>query len=130
MTETTNADIRFYLAGPLAEAKALGMPFRSLGSQSDLDKCICLAERLAYISSSNTDYTKIVHVNPDQILQAQKQKIRRWLNRPEIWLAVSLVADMLSMKGRLSGSDLNNIIGRAITPKWQKSLYFGMARRQ
>ncbi len=122
------ADIRIRLAGPLAEAKALGKPFQSLGSQSDLDRCICLAERLAHFSVFINDYTTIVHLNPNQILQTEKQRIRRWLSRPNIWFTVSLVADILSKYGRLSSSNMNYIIGRAMSPRWQKHLKFGLAR--
>lgn len=46
---TTCDEMRILLAGPLAEAKASGTHLRSLGSQSDLDKCFRMAFRLVHL---------------------------------------------------------------------------------
>ena len=126
--QSTYADIRIALAGPLAEAKIIGKPLRALGSKSDLDSCIYQVERLARLRSFMAGYIKVKPLNPEQIFEAEKRRTSRWLRRPEIWAAVSLVAFVLFHKGRMSGPALNNIIGAAGALKGQMNLNFGLGR--
>lgn len=126
--ESTYADIRIALAGPLAEAKILGKPLRALGSQSDLDSCIYQVERLARLGSFMGEYIEVTPPNPEQIFEAEKRRTRRWLARPEVWTAVSLVSYVLFHKGKLSGPVLNNVIGAASALRGQRPLEFGVRR--
>jgi hypothetical protein len=66
--KTTYSDIRICLAGPLAEAKALGKPLRSLGSRSDLDKCIRLANRLECLNTFVSEFVEIDELKGVELL--------------------------------------------------------------
>ena len=126
--ESTYADIRIALAGPLAEAKILGKPLRALGSQSDFDSCIYQVERLARLGSFMAEYIEVTPPNPEQIFETEKRRTRRWLARSEVWSAVSLVSYVLFHKGKLSGPVLNNVIGAASALRGQRPLEFGVRR--
>jgi hypothetical protein len=127
--ESTYADIRIALAGPLAEAKIIGKPLRALGSKSDLDSCIYQVERLDRLRSFMAGYIEVTPPDPEQIFEVEKRRVHRWLRRPEIWTAVSLVAFVLFHKGKLSGSALNNVIGVTSALKTgQRPLAFGLHR--
>lgn len=125
--DSTCSDIRIALAGPLAEAKFLGKPLRLLGSKKDLDSCIYQVERLARLRSFMAEYIEVQPFDPEQIYEAEKRRIRRWLARPEIWSALMLVSYALFHEGKLSGSVLNNVIGVASALRsGQRPLNFGL----
>ena len=81
---TTSSDIRIFLAGPLAEAKALGKPLRSLGSRSDLEKCIRLANRLECLNTFVSEFADIHELNGVDLLDDERKRVRRWLSQPRI----------------------------------------------
>jgi len=97
--KTTCSDIRICLAGPLAEAKALGKPLRSLGSRSDLEKCIHLSNRLECLNTFVSEFADIDELNGVDLLDRERKKVRRWLSQPRAWSAISLAAERLSMTG-------------------------------
>jgi len=121
---TTHSDIRIFLAGPLAEAKALGTPLRSLGSRSDLEKCIRLANRLECLNTFVSGFVDIDELKGVVLLDGERKRVRRWLTQPRIWNAISLAAERLSMTGQLNRQDLDNLVGRAFVKEWQLYLRF------
>jgi hypothetical protein len=122
--KTTRSDIRIGLAGPLAEAKALGKPLRSLGSRSDLEKCIRLANRLECLNTFVSEFVEIDELKGVELLDGERKRVRRWLSQPKIWNAISLAAERLSMTGQLNRQDLDNLVGRAFVKEWQFCLKF------
>jgi len=122
--KTTCSDIRIYLAGPLAEAKALGKPLRSLGSRSDLEKCIRLANRLECLNEYVSEFVDIDELEGVDILDGERKRVRRWLSQPRVWNAISLAAERLSMTGRLNWQDLDSLVGKAFVEEWQLCLKF------
>jgi hypothetical protein len=122
--KTTRSDIRIGLAGPLAEAKALGKPLRSLGSRSDLEKCIRLANRLECLNRFVTEFVDIDELKGVDILDGERKRVRRWLSQPRVWNAISLAAERLSNTGQLNRQDLDNLVGRAFVKEWQLCLKF------
>jgi hypothetical protein len=125
---TSLADIRIGLAGPLAEAKALGQPLRTLGSKSDLDRCIYLAQRLNVLHHFLTGFIKIAPIDPRRLLDTEKRKVRRWLGHPSTWSAIETIAKALELDNRLSGPELNDVIGLAMTPKKQGHFAFAVGK--
>jgi hypothetical protein len=122
------ADIRIGLAGPLAGAKALGKSFSVQGTLSDLKRCVYLAERLARISTYLRDYADIKPLSPDELLENEKQRVRRWLGRKKVWSAISLIAETLAENGRLNSPVIGDVYGLAVTPEWQEHLNFVLRR--
>jgi hypothetical protein len=126
--QSSCADIRIGLAGPLAGSKALGKSFLVQGSMSDLKRCVYLAERLARISTYLRDYTDIGPISADELLENEKQRVRRWLGRKKVWSAISLIAETLAENGRLNSPAIGDVYGLAVTPKLQEHLNFVLQR--
>ena len=122
--KTTSSDIRIFLAGPLAEAKALGKPLRSLGSRSDLEMCLRLANRLECLNTFVSEFADIDQVKGVDLLDAERKRVRRWLSQRRVWSAISLAAERLSMTGQLNRQDLDNLVGRAHIHEWQLSIWY------
>ena len=122
--KTTSSDIRIFLAGPLAEAKALGKPLRSLGSRSDLEKCLRLANRLECLNEYVSGFADIGGLKSVALLDEERKKVRRWLSQPRVWNAISLAAERLSMTGQLNRQDLDKLVGRAFVKEWQLCIRF------
>src|SRR3972149_917140 len=121
---TTCADIRIYLAGPLAEARALGTPLRSLGARSDLEYCLNMAVRLNHLGDFVSQFTEIALIDVEKIMDTQRCKTRRWLARPKVWKTIELIAGILSSEGNLNIQQLNYLIGAAGLPDKQFPLNF------
>jgi len=122
--ETTRSDIRICLSGPLAEAKALGKPLRSLGSRSDLEKCIRLANRLEALNTFVSEFVEIDELKGVDVLDSERRRVRRWLAQSKVWDSVSSIADKLSVKGTLNGRDLDSLVGVALVRERQIVLPF------
>ena len=75
--ETTRSDIRIFLAGPLADAKALSKPLRSIGAKSDLTKCLNLASRLTHLHSYVSQFAGIAPIDTENILNTERLLVRR-----------------------------------------------------
>lgn len=111
--ETTCADIRIALAGPIAEAKALGTPLRSLGSRSDLENCLRLARRLSTLQSFVSELAEVPPVDPHSILEREQRSVGHWIGRPATWRTIQLVARALMFRGALTPEFLHFWIGVA-----------------
>lgn len=121
--ETTCADIRIALAGPIAEAKALGTPLRSLGSRSDLENCLRLAGRLSTLQSFVSEFAEVPPVDPDLILEVERRSVRRWMGRPGTWKTIRLVARVLKFRGALTPEFLDFWIGVAASSNRQAQFF-------
>ncbi len=122
--EATCAEIRIALAGPLAEAKVLGKPLRSLGARSDLDKCIYEVKRLKMLRSYIARYTDLDPVGASNILSREKRKVRQWIAHPKVWKVIVQLAQKLSAQGILNGKHIDKIIGSVTSPAQQATLDF------
>ena len=129
--ETTRADIHIALAGPLAEAKALGKPLRSLGAKSDLDRCMYLLERLDMLGSYISQHTDFKPLIPRNCLNLEKRKVRQWIAHPNVWRVIVRMAEKLSVNGSLTEKNIDDLIGSVNSPKRQATLDFsGMSLRK
>lgn len=117
-----SADLRIKLAGPLAEAKALNQPMRSLGAYSDLNGCHGLASSLEAHWVTLRSFADIEPVGTAAWMNSQRQQVRRWLGRPKVWYLVLRVADLLARQGALSGPDVYRELARIQAPAPQQTL--------
>lgn len=122
--ESSRSDIRIYLAGPLAQAKVLCKPLRTLGAKSDLVKCLNLASRLAQLHSYVSEFAEIAPVDTEKILNNERLFVRRWLAKPDVWNAVELIARKLSLFGAISNQFLDELVGISYSPEIQRNFIF------
>jgi hypothetical protein len=110
--KSTLADVRIYLAGPLAEAKILGKPLRSHGAESDLEYCMAMISKLGFLSEFISSLVNIEQIDPVALLNHERQKVRRWLAQPKVWACVRLVALNLLASGKVNRNELEYITHR------------------
>lgn len=122
--KNTLADMRILLAGPLAEAKLLGQPMRSLGSISDFEKCIGKANKLKTLSEFISDITPVEPINPERLLEEQRKKTRRWLMQSRVWASIKMAAKVLVLDGTLNARQLGIIIAAQSLQQQQLPFYF------
>ncbi len=96
------AEVRILLAGPLAEAKVLNKPLRSLGAKSDLERCQRIAQRLDILYEFVVEQTGLNLRKPLELVDMQRSRVRRWLGRPSTWQAIETVALQLAKTGEAS----------------------------
>lgn len=89
------SDIRILLAGPLAEAKAIGQPLRAPGAYSDLDSCRSIVDSLLERRQRLAKLADIPETNPNKLLEAQRRYVRRWVGRPRTWYMITRLAERL-----------------------------------
>lgn len=104
------AVIRVALAGPLAEAKALGKPLRALGARSDLDLCREHAEQLRYFHAYLTSYAPLLRFESAELLNRERRQVRRWVGRRHIWANIRNLADCLTCDGSLDWGQICNAL--------------------
>ena len=116
-------DIRIKLAGPLAEAKYLGLPLRTLGAWHDLVCCERIAKRLGALHEGlwHTCFALPPFCPYEQIARERKA-VRRWIGRPSNWRSITAIAEALLERERLSGEELLQINLMARTPAHQPVL--------
>lgn len=108
------ADIRISLAGPLAEAKLLNKPLRSLGAESDLSACQSIAHSMAVrhrqlqelIEVTAPGNSKLPTVDMLELIDEQRRSVRRWVGRPAVWNTLKEIAEQLIKSRVLNGQDL------------------------
>ncbi len=111
--ERIKADMRILLAGPLAEARALGKPLRSLGSRSDLERALLLGRRLEDLSFMMQFYGPVKRVIGHEILASLRKETRATLGRPGIWRTVTTLARALERERVLDATRIHELIGEA-----------------
>jgi hypothetical protein len=109
--ERIKADMRILLAGPLAEAKALGKPLRALGAKSDLDNALRLGRRLEDLSCMLQLYGPVKRVAGHEILTSLRKETRATLGRPAIWRIVLTLARALQQDHVLDATRIHELIG-------------------
>lgn len=109
--DTTTADIRILLAGPMAEAKATGTSLRSLGAVSDLQCSLLLASRLNTLYAHVSEFADIEPIQPSRLLEEEKRRVRRWISVPKNWAVVGRIACAVLWYGEIDRRQLDNIIG-------------------
>lgn len=118
----TRDEMRILLAGPLAEAKALGQPLRSLGAYSDLEKCRYLARRLDILREYLCGLHPVSEIRGRIIMNQVRHSTRLWVGRKKIWNLIDVVASALMEHGEINGADLGYLVGKASETWNQKML--------
>lgn len=113
----------FALAGPLAEARLLGKPMRTLGSIGDLES----VHQLMRWPETQGGGQPHGAVRPEAKLffEAEIRRTRRILNRPPVWHAVTVIAGDLLTWGRLRSDDVAGTVQWAMGGCRQISLFTG-----
>lgn len=106
------AEIRISIAGPLAEAKALGKSLRDLGARSDLITCQRIRRRLERLRHHLYVQGLPGRWSSSAMLNAERESVRRWLARPKVWRQVRAVAERLAEETVLDAEDVHYAIGQ------------------
>ena len=114
-------EMKISLAGPLAEAKALGKPLRTPGAILDFQDCIRVANQLNRFSRTYSRRYPISFTPGYQVMNQSRVSTRRWLAHPKIWRMIVTVARHLSERGKLFGPDLCYLVGLA-GEEWEQSV--------
>lgn len=119
-------DAVFTLAGPLAEAKLLGLPMRTIDSIGDLETIHQLMRWPA--SGGEGQPHGVVRTEAKPFFEGALRRTRRVLSRPVVWNAVTEVAqDLLSWR-RLKGDDVAESVQRVLGGGRQMGLFTGGRR--
>jgi ATP-dependent Zn protease len=110
------------LAGPLAEAKMLGAPLRSLGATSDFAQALSICEALTEVRQALSGHTVLPDGNERDFLDRMCRRTRRLLAHPKRWRAVEELARDLLGWGVLSGADVAETVAWAHRPRGQLGL--------
>ena len=113
--------MKISLAGPLAEAKALGKPLRTPGAILDFRDCIRVASQLNRFSRTYSGLYPQSLTPGYQVMNRARISTRRWLAQPKLWRIIVTVARHLSERGKLFGSDLCYLIGMA-GEEWEQKV--------
>lgn len=121
-TECT-AWIRILLAGPLAEAKLLKTPLRSLCAKSDLSRAQYefwfLLDTHHYLW---TRYCRLPEDVPINLLSKLRRQTRSLIARPAIWRMITQLASALTQRGILLEADIAAVIQAASGNERQSGL--------
>jgi hypothetical protein len=115
--ERVTSELRISLAGPLAEAKAVNKPLRTIGARSDLQHCLQLQSRLLVLADYIESISKFSPTVPENLLTLERRRVRRWVGNPHIWKLILSVADRLSRDEMVDWQKLDQIINEASLPR-------------
>lgn len=104
-------DIAISLAGPLAEAKALGVNLRALGALSDLEHALDRADYLQSVSKQLWFHCKPEAMPPHEMLNAIRKRTRRWVGQKRVWTMICALARRLEIDTELDDSAIHQVIG-------------------
>lgn len=104
------------LAGPLAEAKLLRKPLRTLGAIGDLEAVLGLVRLPDEPRGS-------VSPNANTFFRREIRRTRQILNQPAVWRAVTTIAHDLVTRGSLNGDAVAVTLQWAIGDERQLSLF-------
>lgn len=119
--ERTRSRMRLALAGPLAEARVLGTPMRSLGATSDFRAAFQLAQRLRCLWEDFGAWHGAPAPVPLDLLNQERKRVRRWLGRPDRWSLVTACARALERHGQLDRPAIWALWEEHIAPPGQAS---------
>ena len=123
------ASTRILLAGPLAEAKLLATPLRSLGASSDLQRAQSNYGFLLDAHRFLSQYRKLPAV-PADFLNRERQRTRRLIARQDHWHAISVLAGALQQEHVLGEIDLTALIQAALDERHPARLPGLFSRRK
>lgn len=114
MLQDRLAEIRISLAGPLAEAKLLNKPLRTLGASLDLSRCQSIAHSMTVrhrklqevIEITTPDNSKLPPLNMLELIDEQRRYVRRWIGQPRVWGMLTLIAKRLVEREKLKECDV------------------------
>jgi len=112
------------LAGPLAEAKILAKPLRSLGAKSDLDKVMLIYDVLENIRENLSQYADISDNYRQNFSAKLRLQTRRILNKPSVWRAIGDLAHDLIHWHSLQGNDIAETVQLSMARSRQLNLIF------
>ncbi len=121
--EDYKAEIRIYLAGPLAEAKLLNTPLRSLGARSDLERA---EQRYLYLKDMYEDildFAELPHTVPKNLLAQLRRETRALIGRPEIWQMIENLAIELIWCKTLGRREIATVLQQLMDEHGQLGLY-------
>lgn len=118
-------EVKILLAGPLAEAKLLRTPLRSLGARSDLQQALSIHAYLDDLRESLQDIVFIPDHSTAYFLTRMRQQTRRLISQPWCWNAITGLAKDLVGWHRLSGHDVAETVQWSRKPRYQLSLSLG-----
>ena len=110
------------LAGPLAEAKYLNLPLRSLGAISDLDKCQNLANRVDVLYGFYNGFYSIPLCEGYKVMNQMRVSTRRWLGQPKTWNTIKLLAELAIEVNVLNSAQICYLVGKANESEHQRAL--------
>lgn len=131
------AEIRISLAGPLAEAKLLNRPLRTLGAASDLSRCQGIAHSMTVqhrklqevIEIAAPDNSRLPPLNMLEVIDEQRRRTRRWVGRPQVWRTLAAIAEALANEQKLdeygvvcaADESATRESGQMVLPLWSSS---------
>lgn len=118
-------EVKILLAGPLAEAKLLRTPLRSLGARSDLQRALSAQTYLDDLRESLQDIVFIPNHHTALFLERMRRQTRRLISQPWCWNAITVLAKDLMAWHRLSGHDVAETVQWSRKPRHQLSLSLG-----
>jgi hypothetical protein len=119
-------EVKIRLAGPLAEAKLLRTPLRSLGARSDLEWALAAQTYLDKLRESLRDTIFIPDEQTSRFLERLRRQTRCLIARSWCWNAVTVLAQDLMGWHRLSGHDVAETVQWSMKPHLQMSLGLGI----
>ena len=118
-------DIRILLAGPLAEAKAVGKPLRSLGGRSDFQQCTRAVERLEGHWHVIGEMAGVPRPDTARILNQERSGVRRLIARPKVWSLIERLAHYLAENPAAWPEGIVRELGAEAAPPGQLPLELG-----
>ena len=100
------AEVRILLAGTLAEAKALNQSLRAIGADYDLATCHRIARRLSNLHDFVVLEDRLEKISPEELMNEERARVRRWLGRPDTWRAVCTIAATLMERRRIGSAEV------------------------
>ena len=100
------AEVRILLAGPLAEAKALNQSLRAIGADYDLATCRRIARRLSNLHDFVVLEGRLEKISPEELMNEERARVRRWLGRPDTRRAVGKIASTLMTRRRIGSAEI------------------------
>ena len=100
------------MAGPLAEARALGKPLRTLGAKSDHDSALRLARWAEDQSLMLQSYGPVKPLSGQEMLNSLRRQTRAIVGRPLIWRMITILARTLEHEPVLDGTLVHELIGQ------------------
>ena len=113
---------KILLAGPLAEAKLLRTPLRSLGSRSDLESTLEILHFLEDVRGRLSNFTEIGSDYSRNFNERLRRQTRRLIGVPKIWRAICLLADDLLVWHELEGDEIATTVQWAFDAEGQTHL--------